>query len=198
MLLATSNAGKVREFRLLLPDLRLVSPSQRAVDPAVVEDGASFCANAEIKARAFAAASGNIVIADDSGLEVDALGGQPGILSARFGGAGLDDRDRYRLLLERLEGVAEEERRARFCCCLVALAPDGRCCRGVGSCEGRIATQPAGSGGFGYDPVFFVPELDRTMAQLTAAEKSRISHRIRAVDDLRRRLFSTFPELIGS
>ena len=196
LLAATTNAGKLKELRLLLPEFRLVSPETLGLRLEVAEDGGSFRENAAIKARAGAAASGRLCIADDSGLEVDALGGEPGIFSARYGGGFLDDVGRCRLLLSNLACVSDPaERSARFVCCAAIAAPDGRSCFGEGTCEGRIAAGASGGGGFGYDPVFYLPEEGRTMAELSAAGKNRISHRTRALAALRERLPEVFPEL---
>jgi len=197
LLVATSNRGKLREFRTLLPDIDLLTPDQIDLDLQVEETGSTFAANARLKARAHAAASGLVSIADDSGLEVDALDGDPGVFSARYGGEELDDRGRCRLLLERLaEAVSQHGRAARFRCVLVAAAPDGRECWAEGTCEGLIHSRLAGEGGFGYDPVFFVPDLGRTMAQIPVAVKNRISHRSQAIRAIRPALASTFAELL--
>lgn len=196
LLVATGNEGKLAEFRDLLAGFRILSPAQVGlVDLAVVEDSATFADNALCKARAFAAASGLISIADDSGLEVDALDGRPGVLSARYGGPGLDDADRWRLLLAELSGVPEAQRGARFRCCLAAVAPDGRTATAEGVCPGRILPGPRGSGGFGYDPVFFSADGGRALAELTAAQKGAVSHRGRALRAIRPHLLATFPEL---
>lgn len=196
LLVATNNAGKLAEFRRLLQDLEVVGPADLDLNLDVAETGTTFEANARLKAVAFAQASGRIAVADDSGLEVDALDGQPGVHSARFGGPGLDDAGRCRLLLKRLAAFPETARRtARFRCCLVATSPDGRSCTAAGTCPGRIAAAPAGSGGFGYDPVFFLPDRGCTMAQIPAAEKNRISHRAAALKALYAPLLDTFPEL---
>ena len=194
LLVATNNPGKLREFRALLGPLDLAAPGDLDLDLEVKENGGSFEANATFKARAFAAASGLVALADDSGLEVDALGGAPGIYSARYGGAALDDMGRCRLLLEQL-AEAGGSRRARFRCFLVAAAPDGRTCRAEGVCPGSIAPAPAGDEGFGYDPVFYLPRLRRTMAQVPAGIKNRISHRARALRSMAPLLRKTFPEL---
>ena len=148
----------------------------------VEEDGATFLANAQKKARAYAAASGMPTLADDSGLVVDALGGAPGVETARYGGPGLSSRERYELLLGNLDGVAD--RSARFVCVL-ALARPGAPVRKVflGQCDGRIARHPAGEGGFGYDPVFALPD-GRTMAEFADTEKDLISHRGLAVEEM--------------
>ena len=195
LLLATSNAGKVREFSRLLDGYRLTTPTDLNLQVSVEETGRTFCDNAALKATAFAEASGLIALADDSGLEVDALDGAPGTRSARYGGPDLDDLGRCRLLLRELEAVGERERTARFRCCVVAASADGRTCRAEGICEGGIAFEPAGHGGFGYDPIFVVPEYGQTMAQLPAAVKNQLSHRARAARHLRELLATAFPEL---
>lgn len=196
LLVATHNAGKLREFSALLAPLELVSAADLAPGLQVAETGLTFAENAALKARAFAQASGLIALADDSGLEVDALGGAPGVISARYGGPDLDDAGRCRLLLEALRSFPQPaQRRARFRCCLVAWAPDGHHCLAEGSCEGLIAAAPAGRGGFGYDPLFFVPAYQQTMAQLAPQLKNQLSHRARALQTLRPLLLQTFPEL---
>ncbi|MFH1567609.1 MAG: RdgB/HAM1 family non-canonical purine NTP pyrophosphatase [Gemmatimonadota bacterium] len=196
LLVATANAGKLREFRDLLAGIEVTSPAALGLSLRVEETGASFEANARLKAAAFAAAAGAVTLADDSGLEVDRLGGAPGVHSARYGGEGLDDAGRCRLLLQALAGWPDPaERTARFRCVLVAAAPDGRCCQAEGVCEGRIAAAPRGEGGFGYDPLFHLPDHGCTMAELAPGEKSRISHRGQALRALRPRLLATFPEL---
>ncbi|MFL5349541.1 MAG: XTP/dITP diphosphatase [Hyalangium sp.] len=189
LLFATTNAGKVKELRGLLGDaVEVVSLKDLPPIPEPVEDGATFEANAEKKARAYAQASGLAALADDSGLCVDALGGRPGVHSARY--AEGDDRARYLKLLGELEGVPEERRTASFQCALCLALPGGKSWLEVGRCEGRILTGPRGSHGFGYDPVFFIPALGKTMAELTAEEKSGVSHRGQAFRKMR-------PALLG-
>ena len=196
LLLASNNGGKLREVRALLADLRVVSPADLGIELDVEETGQTFAANAEIKARAYAAASGYIALADDSGLEVDALGGTPGVRSARYGAPDLDDEGRYLQLLSELQSYPEPSQRiARFRCAISAISPDGRQCRAEGTCEGLIAQSPTGSNGFGYDPVFFVPNHNATMAQLDAATKNSLSHRGQALAAVIPLLKSTFPEL---
>jgi XTP/dITP diphosphohydrolase len=197
LLLATTNPGKLREFRRLFPKLRLLSPADLKLQLNVEETGASFHENATLKARAFAHASGLISMADDSGLEVDGLGGDPGVRSARYGGDGLDDAGRCLLLLHNLKDATPDQRRARFRCCIVAVAPDGRVCHGEGACEGVINGRPKGDSGFGYDPVFVLPRLGKTMAELTPEMKNEISHRARAAECIRPLLSSVFSELAG-
>jgi XTP/dITP diphosphohydrolase len=151
----------------------------------VPEDEPTFEANAVAKARGYARLSGLLTLADDSGLVVDALGGRPGVQTARYGGPGLSAAQRYGLLLKELEGVAWARRTARFRCVIALAAPDGELLgQAEGVCEGLIALAPHGEGGFGYDPVFYLPDHGLTMAQLPAAEKHRISHRGRALQAL--------------
>ncbi len=182
LLLATNNAGKVAEFRDLLADCGwdLVTPAGVGLALDVDEAGSSYAENASIKARAFAAASGLPALADDSGLEVDALGGEPGPLHHVRGWDGRDNAERIEILLRALEHVPEGRRAARFRIVIAIAFPDGRLVEADGACEGVITSRPEGNGGFGYDPVFFVPEAARTMANLSTAEKNRISHRARA------------------
>jgi XTP/dITP diphosphohydrolase len=182
LLLATSNQAKVREYRSLLSALpyELVTLAVMGVRNAVAEVGTSMAENARLKATAYAAQSQLTAMADDSGLEVDALGGEPGRLSARYAGEGASDKDRIDYLLARLQAVQQEKRMARFCCVIGLATPDGRVEFCSGECEGVIAFAPRGEHGFGYDPIFYLPELGKTMAELPLAEKNRISHRGRA------------------
>lgn len=198
LLVATGNAGKLREFCRLLDGIDIVSPADLALTLEVEESGATFEANARLKAEAYAAAAGLPALADDSGLEVDALDGAPGVHSARYGDPGLDDGQRCDLLLQNLDGhPVPAQRAARFRCVLVAAATDGRHCRAEGVCEGRIALVRQGARGFGYDPVFYLPDLGRTMAELSGPEKDGISHRGRALRAIRPLLTATFAELRG-
>lgn len=180
VVLATRNRGKLREFARLLEGGFASVISLDALDspPEVLEDGMTFRDNALKKARAVAQYSGKPALADDSGLEVDALGGKPGVYSARYAGENAFDKDNIIKLLQDLNGV--EDRRARFVCCLALVSPDGRETVVEGSCEGIILTEPRGKGGFGYDPVFFLPEYGKTMAEIPAELKNKISHRARA------------------
>jgi XTP/dITP diphosphohydrolase len=183
LLVATHNKGKVAEFADILGDqCEWLTLDEAGVTDDVPETGATFRENAILKAVAYARQTSLMTLADDSGLEVDALGGRPGVLSARYGGPGLSAADRYRRLLAELAGVPGERRTARFHCVVALAGPDGTL-RGTadGVCEGVIALEPAGDGGFGYDPVFFIPELGLTMAQLPPETKHAISHRGRAV-----------------
>jgi XTP/dITP diphosphohydrolase len=188
LLIASNNRHKVEEFRALLEGSgwEVVGPSDAGIELDVDETGETYEDNARIKARAFAAASGLPALADDSGLEVDALGGEPGPLHHRLGWDGADNDERIAILLRRLDGV--RERAARFRAVIVVAFPDGREVVAEGTCEGTIAAVPSGSAGFGYDPVFFLPERGLTMAQLQPAEKNRTSHRARAVEALKTRL----------
>jgi XTP/dITP diphosphohydrolase len=186
LLVATNNPGKQREYQQLLAPLGLLllTPQDLAQAPTVLESGRTYAENARLKALAYQRASGLLTLADDSGLEVDALDGEPGLYSARYAGPIADDTERYRLLLTRLEGVPWEQRTARFCCVVVLAAPGGATHSAEGICEGFIALQPRGHNGFGYDPVFYFPEHDCTMAQLPPELKNCISHRARAVQKM--------------
>jgi len=183
IVLASGNAGKLREFQQLLADCgREVLPQSRFSLESAEETGLSFVENAILKARHAAAATGLPALADDSGIEVDALKGEPGIYSARFAGEAATDADNNRRLLERLGGLPDAERTARYQCLLVymrhAQDPTPLICQG--SWEGRILRSPVGDGGFGYDPLFFVPTHGCSAAQLSKEEKGRISHRAQA------------------
>lgn len=188
LLVATLNRAKGRELAELLADPRFDVitladlPNARLPE----ETGATYAENALIKARAAWRATGMRTIADDSGLEVDALDGAPGIHSARYGGPGLDDAGRVAQLLDVLRDVSDERRTARFRCVIALITPDGRERIVEGAVEGRIARAPRGTGGFGYDPVFVYPPLGRTFAELTRDEKSRVDHRGAAVRALAR------------
>lgn len=184
LLIATHNPGKLREYRALLTGLpvQLTSLAEQAVTYHPSETGASFEENAVLKARAFADLSGLPTLADDSGLEIDALGGRPGIHSARYGNTGRgQDVQRIHLVLAQLKGVPWEKRTARFRC-VVALAMPGQSVHTAhGVLEGIIALQPQGEYGFGYDPIFYLPEFKCTLAQLPPETKNRISHRAAAL-----------------
>ncbi len=183
VLVATHNRGKLREYANLLTDLVVewVLLTDLGIDAKVDETGATFEANARLKAATYAHLSGLLTLADDSGLEVDALGGGPGVQSARYAGVGASDSDRYRKLLHELEGVPVAKRGARFVCAVAVSTPEGEMTTVRGTCEGRIAYGPRGAHGFGYDPVFYIPELRMTMAEIGPDIKNRISHRARAV-----------------
>lgn len=183
LLLATNNRHKIAELRELLRGLRdvtLRAPAELGIALDVPEDAPTYVGNATAKALAFARKGGLVALADDSGLEVGALGGEPGVHSARYAGADASDADRIALLLERLRGVPPERRDARFVCVIAVATPDGEVRTVEDECHGRIAESPSGNAGFGYDPVFFLPDRGVTMADLTDAEKNEISHRGRA------------------
>lgn len=191
IVLASNNAHKLEELRAILCELGLdVVPQKELgifIEP--VEDGSTFEENSYIKAKTIQDACGLATIADDSGLMVDALDGAPGILSARFGGERCKtDRDRLEYLLSRMESVEEPRRSAKFVSVITMLLPDGKKIVARGECPGRILRQAEGANGFGYDPVFFVPEKGCTFAQLSAEEKNAISHRARALTALREML----------
>lgn len=187
LLLATNNAGKISELRELLAGVPfdLISPSEIGLALAVAETGRTYATNARLKARAFAQASGLISLADDSGLEVEALGGAPGVMSARYAGTNATDEKRISFLLEKLQGVPQNERSARFRCVIALASPDGAVRLVSGSCRGIIAAEPQGKHGFGYDPVFYFPKLGKTMAELSPELKNVISHRARAAKQAR-------------
>ena len=179
LLLATNNQSKVHEYRNLLRDVayELVTPAEQGITITVDEVGGTFEENARIKATAYAAESQLLSLADDSGLEVDALGGEPGPLSARYAGEGASDTERINYLLARMEDIPWEERAARFRCVIAIAMPDGEaelCC---GECRGFITTTPKGEYGFGYDPIFYLPGMEKTMAELSLTLKNQISHR---------------------
>lgn len=179
LLVATHNPGKIREYRDLLADLPLdvISLQEAGIIQDVEETGVTFAENAILKARSYAAMSGLWAWADDSGLEVDALDGRPGVYSARYGGSGRSDQDRYRTILDEIQVIPRERWTARFHCVVAIALPDGRAYTTEGAIEGVITDQPRGSNGFGYDPIFYIPELDATMAELPSTTKNRISHR---------------------
>ena len=185
LLLATHNRGKRKEWRALLDGLSLeiLLPDDMGLRQDVEETGVTYTENALLKARTLAAVSELPTLADDSGLEVDALDGAPGIRSARYKLG--SDTVRYRALLRALEGVPPSVRGARFRCVAALVLPDGRYFTAEGVCEGVIALASQGEGGFGYDPVFYLPELGKTMAQLSSEEKNRLSHRARAAQAMR-------------
>ncbi len=185
LVLATHNRGKRREWQAMLEGLpiTLVLPDELGLSDPVEETGATYLENALLKARSMAAISGLPALADDSGLEVDALEGAPGLHSARYVLG--SDEIRYRALLRALEGVPAAQRGARFRCVAALALQDGREYHTEGLCEGVIQFAPAGAEGFGYDPVFFLPEVGCTMAQLSFEEKNRISHRARAAQAMR-------------
>ncbi len=184
---ASRNKGKIKEIQTLLAGCGVTLQSMDDCPnlPDISEDGNSFLENALKKARTIALLTREMVLADDSGLEVAALDGAPGICSARYAGDGADDEKNIMKLLSDLHGVSLAERKATFRCILVLCRPDGRYYTFDGTWEGRIAEVPAGKGGFGYDPVFYLPEQGVTVAELPAGIKNRISHRAKAAEKLR-------------
>jgi XTP/dITP diphosphohydrolase len=197
LLVATTNLHKLEEYRAIFSDLpyRLLSLRDLRSDIDVEETGSTFEENAELKAHAYAQASGLLTLADDSGLEIDAMGGAPGIYSARFAGKDTPYEERFRLILERLNGLPVEQRSARFRCAITLAEPSGYTRTVEGIIEGVIADAPRGEGGFGYDPIFLVPEIGMTTAELSADDKNRISHRGRAAQ-LARILLENWPHSI--
>lgn len=186
---ATGNKDKMKEIRQILADLgmEIVSMKEAGVDIEIVEDGMSFEENAEIKARAVSRVlTSDIVLADDSGLEIDYLDKAPGIYSARFAGEDTSYDIKNRIFLDRLEGVPDEERTARFVCAVAAVFPDGTSETVRETIEGRIAHEPVGENGFGYDPIFYVPEYECTTAEMSAELKNELSHRGKALRSMRR------------
>lgn len=181
VVLASKNAHKLQELQDILSaqGVEVILESAAGVDVEVKETGTTFEENSLLKARAVMEASGLPAIADDSGLMVDALNGAPGVYSARYGGPGLDDAGRYRLLLENMRGVLD--RKCRFVSAITLCMPSGDIVTARGECPGTLAYAPQGENGFGYDPIFFVPEKKKTFAQLPAEEKNAISHRGRAL-----------------
>ncbi|GAC1388940.1 MAG: RdgB/HAM1 family non-canonical purine NTP pyrophosphatase [Ktedonobacteraceae bacterium] len=182
LLLATTNPHKIEEYRAIFADLpfQLLSLSDIHLDMDVEETGTTFRQNAKLKALAYAHASGILSLADDSGIEIDALGGEPGVYSARFLGPDVSYEERFRVILERLHGLPITQRTARFHCVITIAEPSGYHRSVEGVIEGIIADAPRGEHGFGYDPIFLVPELGKTTAELPPEEKHRISHRGRA------------------
>ncbi len=183
LLIATHNPGKLREYAALLDGLplTLTTPTQEGLSLEVAETGETFAENAALKALAYARASGRLTLADDSGLEVDALDGAPGVYSARYAGPEASDADRYRLLLRRLADVPQERRTARFRCAVALATPQGDVQIADGTCEGVIGFAPRGAHGFGYDPVFYLPTHGQTMAELPPEVKNQLSHRAQAI-----------------
>ena len=198
LLIATNNPGKIKEFHELLDhlDIELVTPSQLGLDLDVTEDGHTYAENATKKAVAFAQASDLISLADDSGLEVDALDGAPGLYSARYGspnGGKLSDVERRKYLLQKLQDKPQPWT-ARFHATIAIATPNQQLQITNGFCPGEIIPEERGTGGFGYDPIFLLPELGKTMAELSTEEKNRLSHRARAVMNAKGILKALFPK----
>ena len=183
IIFATGNAGKMKEIREILKDLdaEVLSMKEAGVEADIVEDGKTFEENAVIKAKTVCELTGEIALADDSGLEIDYLDKAPGIYSARFLGEDTPYPEKFKVILEKLKDVEEKDRTARFVSCIVAAFPDGRRLVSLDTVEGIIGWEPTGENGFGYDPIFYVPELKKYMAELSSEEKNAISHRGKAL-----------------
>lgn len=188
IIFATGNEGKMREVRAILADLGLpvLSMKEAGADPVIVEDGKTFGENAQIKAQAVWNCTGDIVLADDSGLVVDYIGGEPGIYSARYMGEDTSYVIKNQNIIDRLKDAKGKERSARFVCNIAAVLPDGRVLHAEETMEGLIAEKPAGKGGFGYDPILYLPEFGMTSAEITMEEKNKISHRGKALEAIKR------------
>ncbi|HPJ34628.1 MAG TPA: XTP/dITP diphosphatase [Spirochaetota bacterium] len=185
LVIATGNRNKIIEIKNKFsdaPHLEIIPLSEFRNIPEIIEDSDTFSGNAMKKARIIRDFTGLPSMADDSGLVIDALDGEPGVYSARYGGDGLDDRGRYLLVLEKMKTVPEGKRGARFVCAIAVAMPDGREFLTEGICEGTISLAPAGAKGFGYDPVFYLPEFGKTMAELDLNVKNSISHRGKALE----------------
>ena len=188
LLVATNNRGKLREYAELLKAIpfELTTLSEQGITEEVEETGSNLKQNAIHKATAYAKLSGLTTMADDSGLEVDALGGEPGPLSRRYAGENVSDQGRNDYLLAKLRDIPREKRTARFRAVIAIAFPDGKVKTAEGVCEGIIAFGAKGEGGFGYDPIFYLPDIDKHMAELSLAEKNEISHRAKAAQKARR------------
>lgn len=184
LIFATGNENKMKEIRMILGDLdyEILSMKEAGIDADIVEDGKTFEENAIIKATAISKLSGCLVLADDSGLEVDYMDKMPGIYSARWMGEDTSYRIKNNAIIDKLEGVPDEKRTARFVCAIAAAFPDGRVVTKRGTIEGIIGYEERGENGFGYDPIFFLPEYGKTTAELSPEEKNQISHRGRALE----------------
>ena len=190
IIFATGNAGKMREIKEILSDMgmEILSMKEAGISVDIVEDGTTFEENAIIKAKAIAAETDAIVLADDSGLEIDYLNKEPGIYSARYMGEDTPYTIKNQALIDRLEGVAKPERTARFVCAIAAALPNGEVLTTLGTIEGYIGTEPAGANGFGYDPIFYVDEFGCSTAELSEQQKNEISHRGKALRAMKEKL----------
>lgn len=193
---ATGNEGKMKEIRLILadPGMEILSMKEAGVCLDIVEDGATFGENAAIKAKAVWEKTGGIVLADDSGLVIDYLNGEPGIYSARYMGEDTSYEIKNQVLIDRLKDAKGAERSARFVCNIAAVLPDGQVVHTEETMEGLIAETPAGAGGFGYDPILYIPEFGKTSAELSIEEKNQISHRGKALEAMKHKLKEIFGE----
>lgn len=190
LIFATGNENKMKEIRMILGDLdyEILSMKEAGIDVDIVEDGKTFEENAKIKAKAISKIANCLVLADDSGLEVDYMDKMPGIMSARWMGEDTSYHVKNGKIIENLEGVPEEQRTARFVCAIAAAFPDGRVITKRGTIEGIIGYEERGENGFGYDPIFFLPEYGKTTAELSPEEKNQISHRGRALELIKEEL----------
>jgi len=190
LIFATGNENKMKEIRMILGDLdyEILSMKEAGIDVDIVEDGKTFEENAAIKATAISEIANCVVLADDSGLEVDYMDKQPGIMSARWMGEDTSYRIKNAKIIENLEGVPDEKRTARFVCAIAAAFPDGRVVTKRGTIEGIIGYEERGENGFGYDPIFFLPERGKTTAELSPEEKNEISHRGKALQMIKEEL----------
>lgn len=190
IIFATGNEGKMKEIRLLLDDLgiEILSLKEAGIDLDIQEDGETFEENAVIKAKAVMNETGTLVLADDSGLEIDYLNGEPGVYSARYLGEDTSYRIKNQNLIDRLEGVPEEKRTARFVCIIAAVFPDGKILTTKGTIEGIIGYEERGEGGFGYDPIFWLPEYGCSTAELSMEKKNELSHRGKALRAMKKEL----------
>ena len=190
IIFATGNQGKMKEIKAIMQDtgIEVSSLAEVGIDVDIVEDGDTFEANAIIKAKAISEMTGEVVLSDDSGLEIDYLNKEPGIYSARYMGEDTSYHIKNAKLMERLQGVPDEQRTARFVCAVAAVFPDGRTITTRGTMEGVIGYEEAGGNGFGYDPIFYLPEYQKTSAQLAPEEKNAISHRGKALRAMKKHL----------
>ncbi len=187
---ATGNAGKIKEINMIMADtgMEVISMKDAGISIDIEENGTTYEENAMIKARAVAAHTDDIVLADDSGLEIDYLNKEPGVYSARYMGEDTSYRIKNANLIQRLEGVPDEQRTARFVCAIAAVLPDGRELTTRATIEGRIGYEEKGQNGFGFDPIFYVPEFGKTTAELSEEEKNQVSHRGKALELMKKEL----------
>ena len=192
LILASNNAKKLKELKAILSDMDVEILSQREAgcNFEVDETGTTFAENAYLKAKAVFDATGEATVADDSGLMVDALNGEPGVYSARYMGEDTSYRIKNQSLVDRLEGVPVEKRTARFVCVIAAAFPDGTVCTTKGTIEGKIGYEERGENGFGYDPIFYLPDMSRTTAELSPEEKNAVSHRGKALAAMKEQIAS--------
>lgn len=188
MIFAAKNKGKIKEIKQILPDFDILSMEDAGISIDIIEDGKTFIENAIKKASEIAKISGKIALADDSGLEIDFLNGTPGIHSARYLGENTPYVEKNNHILHEMENVPEQQRTARFVCAIAAVFPNGKIITAQDTIEGRIAFESKGTNGFGYDPIFFVPELGKTTAELSPEQKNAISHRGKALQKMKQLL----------